>query len=108
LPALASPPWLRPLLAACIILAPLSITLYLVAWIGTGREPLVIAARAGATRDTLRLFGAVAASLFPPPGYLAMSLLGMWRMPRLATSCAALSLIGWIERSGRGSTLTPT
>ena len=30
-PALASPSWLRALLATCIILAPLSITLYLVA-----------------------------------------------------------------------------
>ena len=34
-PALSKPSWLRPLLAACIILAPLSITLYLVAWTDT-------------------------------------------------------------------------
>ena len=51
---------------------------------------------AGATGNTLRLIGAVAASFFLPLGYLAMSLLGFRRMPGLATICAALSLVGWI------------
>jgi hypothetical protein len=82
---------LRPLLAACIILAPLSIMLYLVAWTGSGRDPFASAAMAGATGDTLRLIGAVTASFILPLGYLAMSLLGMRRMPGLATICAALS-----------------
>lgn len=86
----------RALLAVCIILAPLSITLYLVAWTGSGRQPLVAAAMAGSTGNTLRLIGAVAASFFLPLGYLAMSLLGMRRAPNLAFICAALSLIGWI------------
>ncbi len=86
----------RALLAACIILAPLSITLYLVAWPGSGREPLVSAAMAGSVGNTLRLIGAVAASFFLPLGYLAMSLLGMRRKPMMAFICAALSLIGWI------------
>lgn len=86
----------RALLAACIILAPLSITLYLVAWNGSGREPLVAAAMADSTGNTLRLIGAVAASFFLPLGYLAMSLLGMRRKPGMAFICAALSLIGWI------------
>lgn len=86
----------RALLAACIILAPLSITLYLVAWTGSGREPLVAAAMAGSTGNTLRLIGAVAASFFLPLGYLGMSLLGMRRKPVMAFICAALSLIGWI------------
>ena len=86
----------RALLAACIILAPLSITLYLVAWTGSGREPLVAAAMADSTGNTLRLIGAVAASFFLPLGYLAMSLLGMRRKPGMAFICAALSLIGWI------------
>ena len=95
-PALSKPSWLRQLLAACIILAPLSITLYLLAWTDTGRQPLVSAAMAGDTRNTLRLIGAVAASFFLPLGYLAMSLLGIRRMPGFATICAALSLIGWI------------
>jgi len=86
----------RALLAICIILAPLSITLYLVAWTGSGRQPLVAAAMAGSIGNTLRLVGAVAASFFLPLGYLAMSLLGMRRAPNLAFICAALSLIGWI------------
>lgn len=86
----------RALLAACIILAPLSITLYLIAWTGSGREPLVAAAMAGSTGNTLRLIGAVAASFFLPLGYLGMSLLGMRRKPVMAFICAALSLIGWI------------
>jgi len=88
--------WQRRLLAACIILAPLSITLYLVAWQGSGREPLVSSAMAGQTGNSLRLIGAVAASFFLPLGYLGMSILGMRRAPGLATFCAALSLIGWI------------
>ena len=86
----------RALLAVCIILAPLSITLYLVAWAGSGREPLVSAAMAGSVGNALRLIGAVAASFFLPLGYLAMSLLGMRRKPGMAFICAALSLIGWI------------
>jgi hypothetical protein len=88
--------WQRRLLATCIILAPLSITLYLVAWAGSGRQPLVASALAGQTGNTLRLIGAVAASFFLPVGYLGMSLLGMRRAPGLATLCAALSLVGWI------------
>jgi hypothetical protein len=88
--------WQRALLAACIILAPLSITLYLVAWTGSGRDPFAAAAAAGATRNTLRLIGAVTASFFLPLGYLAMSLLGTRRAPNLAFICAALSLIGWV------------
>jgi hypothetical protein len=89
------------LLAACIILAPLSTTLYLLllAWTGAGRQPLVSAAMAGSTGNTLRLIGAVAASFFLPLGYLCylgMSLLGARRAPNLAFSCAALSLVGWI------------
>ncbi len=88
--------WQRRLLSLCIILAPISITLYLIAWQGSGREPLVSSALAGQTGNDLRLIGAVAASFFLPLGYLGMSLLGMRRAPRLATICAALSLIGWI------------
>ena len=86
----------RSLLAACIILAPLSITLYLVAWNGSGRDSVATAAMAGSTGNTLRLVGAVAASFFLPLGYLAMSLLGTRRAPNLAFVCAALSLVGWI------------
>jgi hypothetical protein len=84
------------LLAVCIILAPVSLTLYLNTWPGNGRQPLVASAAAGPTASSMHLIGAVAASFFLPLGYLGMSLLGMRRMPGLATLCAALSLIDWI------------
>ncbi len=86
-------------LAASILLAPLSITLYLVSWEGNQRAPLtplITSAMAGPTGNTLHFIGAIAASFFLPLGYLGMSLLGMRRAPWLATICAALSLIGWI------------
>jgi hypothetical protein len=86
----------RLCLAACIILAPLSITLYLVAWPGNLRQPLIAVTMAGQPGNTLHLIGAVAASFFLPLGYLGMSLLGMRRSPWLATISAALSLVGWI------------
>ena len=89
----------RMSLAACIILAPLSITLYLVSWEGNQRAPLtplITSAMAGPTGNTLHFIGAIAASFFLPLGYLGMSLLGMRRAPWLATISAALSLVGWI------------
>jgi hypothetical protein len=86
----------RTLLAACIILAPLSITLYLVSWPGNLRQPLMASAMASPTGNTLHFIGAIAASFFLPLGYLGMSLLGMRRAPWLATISAALSLVGWI------------
>ena len=86
----------RMSLAACIILAPLSISLYLVSWPGNLREPLIDSAMAGPTGNTLHFIGAIAASFFLPLGYLGMSLLGMRRAPWLATISAALSLVGWI------------
>ena len=86
----------RMSLAACIILAPLSITLYLVSWPGNLRQPLMASAMAGPTGNTLHFIGAIAASFFLPLGYLGMSLLGMRRAPWLATISVALSLVGWI------------
>src|SRR6266700_7847360 len=86
----------RMSLAACIILAPLSITLYLVSWAGNLREPLIESAMAGPTGNTLHFIGGIAASFFLPLGYLGMSLLGMRRAPWLATISASLSLVGWI------------
>jgi hypothetical protein len=82
--------------AACIILAPLSISLYLVSRAGNLRQPLLDSAMAGPTGNTPHFIGAIAASFFLPLGYLGMSLLGMRRAPWLATVSAALSLIGWI------------
>ena len=91
--------WRRTLLAACIILAPLSLTLYVVSWTENLRQPLVASATAGATGNALHFIGGVAASFFLPLGYLGMSLLGMRRAPGLATIAAALSLVGWIPWS---------
>lgn len=88
--------WQHRLLAACIILAPLSISLYLVSWTESLRQPLVASAAAGTTGNILHFIGGIAASFFLPLGYLGMSLLGMRRTPGLATIAAALSLIGWI------------
>src|SRR5438552_5115904 len=85
--------------AACIILAPLSITLYLLSWEGNQRAPLtplITSSMAGPTGNTMHFIGAIAASFFLPLGYLGMSLLGMRRAPWLATISAALSLVGWI------------
>lgn len=86
----------RMCLAACILLAPLSISLYLVSWDGNLRQPLIASAAAGSTGNILHFIGAVAASFFLPLGYLGMSCLGMRRAPWLATISAALSLVGWI------------
>jgi hypothetical protein len=82
--------------AVCIILAPVSISLYLISWAGNLRQPLLDSATAGPAGNTLHFIGAIAASFFLPLGYLGMSLLGMRRAPWLATISAALSLIGWI------------
>jgi hypothetical protein len=95
----------RALLAACIFLAPLSLTLYVLAWPenpapvvinNTQAAPVETSAMAGSTGNLLHFIGGVAASFFLPLGYFAMSLLGMRRSPWLATICAALSFIGWI------------
>src|SRR5512146_1578859 len=74
----------RALLAACIILAPLSLMLYILSWPGNGRQPLDAAAAAGPTGNILHFIGGIAASFFLPLGYMGMSLLGMHRAPWLA------------------------
>jgi hypothetical protein len=98
----------RTLLAACIILGPLSITLFVLAWPenpapvvfnSTTAAPIDTSIMAGPTGNTLHFIGGIAASFFLPLGYLGMSLLGMRRSPWLATISAALSLVGWIPWS---------
>jgi hypothetical protein len=91
--------WQRTLLSACIILAPASISLYLVSWSGNVRDPISASAMAGSTGNVLHLIGGVAASFFLPLGYLGMSLLAMRRAPGRASVAAALSLVGWIPWS---------
>ncbi len=99
-PMPGAPKFQRVLLALCILLGPLSISLYVIAWTANMRYPLIASAQASPLANTLHFTGAIAASFFLPLGYLGMSLLGMRRSPRLATLCAALSLIGWIPWSG--------
>ena len=91
--------WQRTLLAACILLAPLTISLYLVSWDESLRDALFASSSAGSIANVLHFIGGVAASFFLPLGYLGMSLLGMRRMPGIATVSVALSLIGWIPWS---------
>jgi hypothetical protein len=99
----------RTLLALCIILAPVSLTVYVLAWPenpapvvfnSTQAAPIVTSTMAGPAGNLLHFIGGVAASFFLPVGYLGMSLLGMRRAPRRATNAAGLSLIGWIPWSG--------
>jgi hypothetical protein len=63
----------RMCLAACIVLAPLSISLYLISWEGNLRQPLVASAMAGPTGNTLHFIGAIAASFFLPLGSLVQT-----------------------------------
>jgi hypothetical protein len=86
-------------LAACIIMAPLSISLFVLSWPANLREPIAASAMAGSFGNTLHFIGGIAASFFLPLGYLGMSLLGMRRAPWLAIISAALSLVGWIPWS---------
>ena len=99
----------RWLLAACIVLAPLSLALYVLSWPenpapvvvnAAAAAPVATSAMAGPTGNALHFVGGVAASFFLPAGYLGMSLLGMRRSPGLATAAAALSLVGWVPWSG--------
>jgi hypothetical protein len=98
----------RLLLAGCIVLAPLSLTLYVLAWPenpapvvfnSTQAAPIATSVMAGPGGNTLHFIGGVAASFFLPLGYLGMALLGLRRTPWLATFAAALSLVGWIPWS---------
>src|SRR5205085_10337002 len=98
----------RKLLAACILLGPLSLTLYVLAWPenpapvvfnSTTAAPVVTSSMAGPTGNVLHFIGGIAASFFLPLGYLGTSLLAMRRSPRLAPLCAALSLVGWLPWS---------
>jgi hypothetical protein len=98
----------RRLLAACIVLAPLSLALYVLAWPenpapvafnATQAAPIQTSLLAGPTGNLLHFIGGVAASFFLPLGYLGMALLGLRRAPGLATLGAALALVGWIPWS---------
>jgi len=57
-------------LEACILLAPLSISLFVLTWPANLREPIAASAMAGSFGNTLHFIGGIAASFFLPLGYL--------------------------------------
>jgi hypothetical protein len=86
----------RLLLAACIVLGPITFTLYVVSWNDVSRGLITTSAMAGASANLLHLASGFAASIFLPIGYLGMALLGMRHSPWLATISAMLGLLGWL------------
>ena len=83
--------------AACMLLTPLSVLLFVYSWSpDLLRTPILASTQVGPLRNALHFIGGVAASFFLPLGFLGMSLLGMRRAPWLATISATLSLLGWI------------
>ena len=92
------------LLGLCILLAPLTVTVYLMAWINvrgssfTYSESLTysqsVAALGTLTNHIHMIFG-ILATIFLPLGYFGMTLLGMKRAPWLATIAAIFALVGW-------------
>lgn len=87
------------LLGICILLAPLTLTVYLLSWIninvrGTSIDySQSIAAISDLVNQIHMTFGIVA-SIFLLPGFLGMALLGMKRAPWLATISAIFALVG--------------
>ena len=86
-PAVCSEPQARPdaFRPQRMLLAPLSLTLYVLAWPenpapavvnATRPAPVKTSAMAGPTGNALHFIGGIAASFFLPLGYLGMSLLG--------------------------------
>src|ERR1700730_9948218 len=86
----------RLLWAACIVLGPITFTLYVVSWNDVSRGLITTSAMAGASANLLHLASGFAASIFLPIGYLGMALLGMRHSPWLATISAMLGLLGWL------------
>ncbi len=92
------------LLALCILLAPLTVTVYLMTWItirGSSfsySQSLIytqsVAALGNSINDTHMIFG-ILATIFLPLGYFGMAVLGMKRAPWLSTSSAIFALVGW-------------
>jgi hypothetical protein len=92
------------LLGLCILLAPLTVTIYLMTWItirgssSSYRESLTysqsVAALGTGINDIHLIFG-ILATIFLPLGYFGMAVLGMKRAPWLATISAIFALVGW-------------
>jgi len=86
------------LLAVCILLAPLTVTIYLLSWInvrGSSLDYSQSIAAVGSVTNQIHLIFGILASIFLPLGYFGMALLGMKRAPWLATIAAIFALVGW-------------
>lgn len=92
------------LLGLCILLAPLTLTVYLMTWITvrgssfTYSQSLIYSQSVMALGDITNyihmIFG-ILATIFLPLGFLGMAVLGMKRAPWLATISAIFALVGW-------------
>src|SRR5579872_373213 len=92
------------LLGLCILLAPLTLTVYLMTWFTvrgssfTYSQSLTysqsVAALGNGINYTHMIFG-ILATIFLPLGFFGMALLGMKRSPWLATIAAIFALVGW-------------
>jgi hypothetical protein len=88
------------LLGLCILLAPLTLTVYLMTWINVNVRgssltySQSIAALGNVTNHIHLIFG-ILATIFLPLGFFGMALLGMKRAPWLATISAIFALVGW-------------
>ncbi|GCE20811.1 hypothetical protein [Dictyobacter kobayashii] len=88
------------LLAICILLAPLTLTVYLMTWInvnahGSSLDYSQSIAALGPVLNYIHMISGILATIFLPLGFLGMALLGMKRAPWLATISAIFALVGW-------------
>ncbi|HEV2661989.1 MAG TPA: hypothetical protein VGU68_15370 [Ktedonobacteraceae bacterium] len=92
------------LLGICILLAPLTVSIYIMTWItirgssATYHDSLTYIQSVAALSNsinTIHLTFGILATIFLPLGYLGMAMLGMKRAPWLATISAIFALVGW-------------
>lgn len=88
------------LLGLCILLAPLTLTVYLMTWININVSGSSLAysqsiAALGDVTNYIHMIFGILATIFLPLGFFGMALLGMKRAPWLATITAIFALVGW-------------
>ncbi|BCL79978.1 hypothetical protein ccbrp13_24430 [Ktedonobacteria bacterium brp13] len=88
------------LLGLCILLAPLTLTVYLMTWVnvnvsGSSLTYSQSIAAVGAFANQIHMIFGILATIFLPLGFFGMALLGMKRAPWLATISAIFALVGW-------------
>jgi len=85
--------------ALCIILAPITFSLYVISWNDVSGGLIATSARMGVVLNQLHFISGFAASFFLPFGYLGMALLGIRRSPWLGSISAFLGLLCWLPLS---------